>query len=41
MIAVARDLWYSARESLATLGRVFLFFVQLVRYVPAALLHPR
>ena len=41
MIAVARDLSYAARESLATLGRVFLFFVQLVGHAPAALLRPR
>jgi phospholipid/cholesterol/gamma-HCH transport system permease protein len=32
-----RDLWFSAREALATLGRVCLFFLQLVAFTPAAL----
>ena len=34
---LVRDLIASARESLLTLGRVFLFFLQLVGYTPAAL----
>jgi phospholipid/cholesterol/gamma-HCH transport system permease protein len=37
MIAVLRDLWFSARESCAALGRVILFFGQLLALTPAAL----
>jgi phospholipid/cholesterol/gamma-HCH transport system permease protein len=37
MTALLRDLWISARTSLATLGRVFLFLLQLLAFTPAAL----
>ena len=41
MNAFLGDLWYSARESLATLGRVFLFFLQLIAFTPRALMRFR
>jgi phospholipid/cholesterol/gamma-HCH transport system permease protein len=37
VITLARDLWFSARETTATFGRVVLFLGQLVAYTPAAL----
>lgn len=41
MNALLTDLWYSSRESLATLGRVFLLLFQLIAYTPAALVRFR
>jgi phospholipid/cholesterol/gamma-HCH transport system permease protein len=41
MKILARELWLSARESLAALGRSLLFLLQLLAFIPAALLRFR
>jgi len=41
MITLLRELWRSTREALVQLGRVFLFFLQLLAFTPAALMRMR